>query len=36
MTDEAWKRQLAQKRAPALPVWTNSYVTAGTAKQLDE
>lgn len=31
MTDETWKRQLAQKRAPALPAWTRSYLTSSTA-----
>ena len=36
MTDEAWKRQLADKKEPPLPAWTKSFVTASSPKQLEE
>lgn len=36
MTDQAWKLQLSEKRAPPLPAWTNSYITSPAPKQLDE
>jgi hypothetical protein len=36
LTDEAWKKMLAEKKEPVPPPWTHSFVTTSTSKQQQE